>query len=91
MQLYVEFLLFSFYLKFKYAQVDDFNQAGLIQSLSEAKLALPSIVKPQVACGVADSHSMVILSLFLKYKDTSHIAANTSLFPFISDCIYYHL
>lgn len=41
-------------------QVDDFNQSGLTQMLSEAKLALPSIVKPQVACGVADAHSMVI-------------------------------
>lgn len=45
-------------------QVDDFNQSGLTQMLSEAKLALPSIVKPQVACGVADAHSMVIKFFF---------------------------
>lgn len=42
-------------------QVDNFNELNLIQRLSEAKLSLPSIVKPQVACGVADAHSMVLL------------------------------
>lgn len=49
-----------FYCLYRNVQVDDFNQSGLTQMLSEAKLALPSIVKPQVACGVADAHSMVI-------------------------------
>ncbi|KAL6275078.1 hypothetical protein ACE6H2_025770 [Prunus campanulata] len=52
-----------------FLKVDDFNQAGLIQSLSEAKLALPSIVKPQVACGVADSHSMAIVFRVEDFKD----------------------
>lgn len=28
--------------------------------LADAKLSLPNIVKPQVACGVADAHSMVM-------------------------------
>lgn len=40
-------------------QVNDFNEPDLILGLSEAKLSLPSIVKPQIACGVADAHSMV--------------------------------
>lgn len=40
-------------------QVNDFNEPDLILGLTEAKLSLPSIVKPQIACGVADAHSMV--------------------------------
>lgn len=42
-------------------QVDTFNESELITSLSEAKLSPPFIVKPQVACGVADAHSMVLI------------------------------
>lgn len=30
------------------------------ERLREAKLSPPSIVKPQVACGVSDAHSMVM-------------------------------
>lgn len=41
-------------------QVDNFNEPDLLQRLSEAKLSLPSIVKPQVACGVANAHKMVL-------------------------------
>ncbi|PRQ46008.1 putative phosphotransferase with an alcohol group as acceptor [Rosa chinensis] len=52
-----------------YLKVDDFNQTGLTQMLSEAKLALPSIVKPQVACGVADAHSMAIVFRVEDFKD----------------------
>ncbi|OWM84795.1 inositol 1,3,4-trisphosphate 5/6-kinase 4 isoform X2 [Punica granatum] len=44
-----------------FLKVDDFNEQGLVPHLSEAKLSLPFIVKPQVACGVADSHSMAIV------------------------------
>ena len=33
-------------------QVDSFKEPDLLQRMSEAKLSLPSIVKPQVACGV---------------------------------------
>lgn len=47
-------------------QVNGFNDPDLAQSLSEAKLSLPSIVKPQVACGVADAHSMVRISLIAR-------------------------
>lgn len=47
-------------------QVDSFNDHDLVQRLSEAKLSLPSIVKPQVACGVANAHNMVrVLSSFI--------------------------
>jgi hypothetical protein len=41
-------------------QVDNFHEHDLVQRLSEAKLSLPSIVKPQVACGVAIAHTMVL-------------------------------
>lgn len=41
------------------AQVDRFDEADYVKRLPEANLSLPSIVKPQVACGVADAHSMV--------------------------------
>ncbi|KAM7278931.1 hypothetical protein ACFE04_006065 [Oxalis oulophora] len=44
-----------------FLKVDDFGDPDLVQKLSEAKLSLPSIVKPQVACGVADAHSMAIV------------------------------
>lgn len=51
---------FSFQIFFSMVQVDNFNEPNLVQILSESKLSLPSIVKPQVACGVADAHSMVL-------------------------------
>lgn len=40
-------------------QVNDFSDPNLAQRLTEAKLSFPCIVKTQVACGVADAHSMV--------------------------------
>lgn len=43
-------------------QVDNFNEPNLVERLSKAQLSLPSIVKPQVACGLADAHSMVLFS-----------------------------
>ena len=47
-------------------QVDSFKEPDLLQSMSEAKLSLPSIVNPQVACGVANAHKMVLtLSSFI--------------------------
>lgn len=49
--------------------VNGFNDPDLAQSLSEAKLSLPSIVKPQVACGVADAHSMAITFRVEDFKD----------------------
>lgn len=44
-------------------QVDNLEEANLVQRLVEAKLTPPSIVKPQIACGVADAHRMVIIYL----------------------------
>lgn len=49
---------FSNFFRFN-LQVDDFKEPTLIERLTEAKLSLPSIVKPQVACGVAEAHNMV--------------------------------
>lgn len=43
-------------------QVDNYDYTSLQDQLSEAKLSFPMIVKPQVACGVADAHNMVIAS-----------------------------
>ncbi|KAF5942239.1 hypothetical protein HYC85_019881 [Camellia sinensis] len=44
-----------------FLKVDNFSEPNLVHRLLEAKLTLPSIVKPQVACGVADAHSMAIV------------------------------
>ncbi|XP_035839535.1 inositol 1,3,4-trisphosphate 5/6-kinase 4 isoform X3 [Helianthus annuus] len=44
-----------------FLQVDNFEDVQFEQRLHEAKLSLPSIVKPQVACGVAEAHSMAIV------------------------------
>ncbi|XP_038888640.1 inositol 1,3,4-trisphosphate 5/6-kinase 4 [Benincasa hispida] len=44
-----------------FLKVGNFNEANLVQKLSEAKLSLPCIVKPQVACGVSDAHKMAII------------------------------
>jgi len=46
-------------------QVDNFDEADLAERLLAAKLTPPSIVKPQVACGVPDAHSMVMIYLSL--------------------------
>ncbi|XP_050203698.1 inositol 1,3,4-trisphosphate 5/6-kinase 4 [Mercurialis annua] len=54
-----------------FLKVDDFNEPDLIRRLSEAKLSLPSIVKPQIACGVADAHSMAIVFRVEDFKDLS--------------------
>ncbi|KAI8537151.1 hypothetical protein RHMOL_Rhmol09G0003400 [Rhododendron molle] len=47
----------------RFLKLDNFEEPNLVQRLAEAKLAPPSIVKPQVACGVADAHSMVVIYL----------------------------
>ncbi|KAL7603995.1 hypothetical protein Lser_V15G19338 [Lactuca serriola] len=44
-----------------FLKVDNFEDVELEKRLHDAKLCLPSIVKPQVACGVADAHSMAIV------------------------------
>ncbi|XP_015879508.1 inositol 1,3,4-trisphosphate 5/6-kinase 4 isoform X2 [Ziziphus jujuba] len=54
-----------------FLKVDDFNEPDFLQRLSKAKLSLPSIVKPQVACGVPDAHSMAIVFKVEDFKDLS--------------------
>ncbi|GMY33031.1 inositol 1,3,4-trisphosphate 5/6-kinase 4-like isoform X2 [Fagus crenata] len=54
-----------------FLKVDNFNEPDLLQRLSEAKLSLPSIVKPQVACGVANAHKMAIVFKIEDFKDLS--------------------
>lgn len=45
-------------------QVDTFDDPDLGENLSDAKLCLPAIIKPQIACGVSHAHSMVcVISL----------------------------
>lgn len=46
-------------------QVDSYNDPSLTERLLEAKVSLPNIVKPQVACGVSSAHSMVISYVYL--------------------------
>lgn len=46
-------------------QIESFCGSELQKQLAEAKLSFPLIVKPQVACGVADAHNMVTLWLHL--------------------------
>ncbi|CAA0829557.1 Inositol 1-3-4-trisphosphate 5/6-kinase 4 [Striga hermonthica] len=52
-----------------FLKVDSFHQPYLEQRLAEAKLSLPNIVKPQVACGVSNAHSMAIVFKMDQYKD----------------------
>ncbi|KAG2722355.1 hypothetical protein I3760_02G124600 [Carya illinoinensis] len=54
-----------------FLKVNNFNELDLVQRLSEAKLSLPSIVKPQVACGVASAHNMAIVFKIEDFKDLS--------------------
>ncbi|XP_050256217.1 inositol 1,3,4-trisphosphate 5/6-kinase 4-like isoform X2 [Quercus robur] len=54
-----------------FLKVDSFKEPDLLQRLSEAKLSLPSIVKPQVACGVANAHNMAIIFRNEDFKDLS--------------------
>ncbi|KAJ0035062.1 hypothetical protein Pint_26380 [Pistacia integerrima] len=54
-----------------FLKVNDFNESDLAQRLPEAKLSFPCIVKPQVACGVADAHSM---ALVFEIEDFKHLS-----------------
>ncbi|CAN0920831.1 Inositol 1,3,4-trisphosphate 5/6-kinase 4 [Linum grandiflorum] len=54
-----------------FLKIDDFNDLEMDQRLAGAKLSLPSIVKPQVACGVADAHSMAIVFKSEDFKNLS--------------------
>ncbi|XP_010672518.2 inositol 1,3,4-trisphosphate 5/6-kinase 4 isoform X1 [Beta vulgaris subsp. vulgaris] len=52
-----------------FLKVDCYNDPKLMERLMEAKVSLPSIVKPQVACGVSSAHSMAIVFTLEDYKD----------------------
>ncbi|XWS65333.1 hypothetical protein CRYUN_Cryun05aG0103800 [Craigia yunnanensis] len=52
-----------------FLKVNSFDEPDLVQRLHDAKLSVPSIVKPQVACGVADAHSMAIVFRVEDFKD----------------------
>ncbi|WCJ21801.1 inositol 1 3 4-trisphosphate 5/6-kinase 4 [Euphorbia peplus] len=54
-----------------FLKVDNFNESDVVKRLPEANLSLPSIVKPQIACGVADAHSMAIVFRAEDFKDLS--------------------
>uniref|UniRef100_A0A803KTX7 inositol-1,3,4-trisphosphate 5/6-kinase n=1 Tax=Chenopodium quinoa TaxID=63459 RepID=A0A803KTX7_CHEQI len=52
-----------------FLKVDSYNDPSLTDKLLEAKVSLPSIVKPQVACGVSSAHSMAIVFSLEDYKE----------------------
>ncbi|CAA7050542.1 unnamed protein product [Microthlaspi erraticum] len=52
-----------------FLKIDSYSEPDLAQNLSRAGLSLPCIVKPQVACGVADAHSMAIVFRVEDFKD----------------------
>ncbi|XP_058101242.1 inositol-tetrakisphosphate 1-kinase 6 isoform X2 [Magnolia sinica] len=52
-----------------FLKVDYFHEQNLAERLLEAQLYFPNIVKPQVACGVADAHSMAIVFRTEDFKD----------------------
>ncbi|XP_010524199.1 PREDICTED: inositol 1,3,4-trisphosphate 5/6-kinase 4 [Tarenaya hassleriana] len=52
-----------------FLKVDSFSDPDMNHKLSTSGLSLPCIVKPQVACGVADAHSMAIVFRIEDFKD----------------------
>jgi hypothetical protein len=52
-----------------FLKIDSYDEPDLAQNLSRAGLSLPCIVKPQVACGVADAHSMAIVFRVEDFKN----------------------
>lgn len=52
-----------------FLKLNSFGEPQLEKRLAEAKLSVPTIVKPQVACGVADAHSMAIVFKVDDFKD----------------------
>ncbi|URD77638.1 Inositol 1, 3, 4-trisphosphate 5/6-kinase [Musa troglodytarum] len=49
--------------------IDNFHEPNLRDQLSEANLSFPIIVKPQIACGVGDAHSMALVFKFEDFKE----------------------
>ncbi|KAK1294035.1 Inositol-tetrakisphosphate 1-kinase 4 [Acorus calamus] len=52
-------------------KVSSFSEPNLEGRLSEANLSFPNIVKPQVACGVADAHNMAVVFRAEDFKGLS--------------------
>lgn len=45
----------------RFLKVDNFSEVDFTAGLADARLSLPCIVKPKVACGVSDAHKMAIV------------------------------
>ncbi|ESW35397.1 hypothetical protein PHAVU_001G232000 [Phaseolus vulgaris] len=54
-----------------FCKVDNFDEFDFATGLSEARLSLPCIVKPKVACGVSDAHKMAIVFRVDDFKNLS--------------------
>ncbi|OIW14175.1 hypothetical protein TanjilG_21315 [Lupinus angustifolius] len=54
-----------------FLKVDNFDEFNLATRLAEARLSLPCIVKPKVACGVSDAHKMAIVFRVDDFKNLS--------------------
>lgn len=52
-----------------FLKVDNFHDPNIAERLAEAKISFPNIVKPQVACGVSDAHSMAVVFKGEDFKD----------------------
>ncbi|VAI19931.1 unnamed protein product [Triticum turgidum subsp. durum] len=52
-------------------KVIKFNGSELQKQLAEANLSFPLIVKPQVACGVADAHNMALVFQIEEFSNLS--------------------
>ncbi|GJN34376.1 hypothetical protein PR202_gb23031 [Eleusine coracana subsp. coracana] len=50
-----------------FKQVNNFHDGMLEKQVAEANLSFPFIVKPQVACGVADAHNMALVFKFEEF------------------------
>lgn len=44
-----------------YLKVSKFDEPDLVEKLNQAQLSLPAIVKPQIACGVSNAHTMAVV------------------------------
>ncbi|KAK7387386.1 hypothetical protein VNO78_28152 [Psophocarpus tetragonolobus] len=54
-----------------FLKVDNFNAFDFTTGLAEARLSLPCIVKPKVACGISDAHKMAIIFRVGDFKNLS--------------------
>ncbi|KAJ1396793.1 Inositol-tetrakisphosphate 1-kinase [Sesbania bispinosa] len=54
-----------------FLKVDNFDEFNFATGLAEARLSLPCIVKPKVACGVSDAHKMAIVFRVDDFKNLS--------------------